>query len=376
MEVKTDWSLKIGLLFVSAALFSYMMYEFTNGIINRGPLTVFFILITDTPGCIGMASRAAAGLIALVLVLALLFKKDFSKPEGYMLLRLIVLFEAGYWFMSFFMSGVVGVDALFSSSGGFGGALYFTIESTLPCFLQSIGLVAVLLKLFFELNPNKPQRGAIKWGLIAGTFYIFVFWLNNTGNWIAALSEKGTGYITLYPANMFSFLVTTVGLLALGVYAAVFTKRSINTESVTELNLKTVGVIVTLVGLYFLVHYMMYIFLGAVGGWGTWYAWMTGHNLDLWAMALPFIGLPLLFRMPKSNRNKIVPVVLLTQVVGAAFFAVFWASYSFALPSNHVLDGEPIFKIPISIFGGAFLLLTVILLLFSFFWKPKETGRS
>ena len=305
METKVDWPLKIGLLFVSAALFSYMMYEFTNGIINRGPLTNFFILVTDVPGCIGMASRAAAGLIALVAVLSYIFKKDFSKAEAFMALRLVVLFEAGYWFFSFFMSGVMGLYGLFEPSAALGGTLLFTIENTLPCFLQSIGLVAVLLKLFLVLDPNKPAKGTIKWGLITGTFYIFVFWLNNTGNWIAALIEKGTDYITLYPANLFSFLISTVGLLLLGVYATYFTKKSIGTESWSKLNLQIIGTIVTIVGLYFGVHYMMYIFLGAVGGWGTWYAWTLGHNLDLWAMALPFIGLPFLFRMqtPKSN-NK------------------------------------------------------------------------
>jgi hypothetical protein len=305
METKVDLPLKIGLLFASAALFSYMMYEFTNGVINRGPLTVFFILLTDPPACIGEASRAAAGLIALVAVLSLMFKKDFSKPEAFTLIRMVVLFEAGYWFMSFFMSGVMGLRGLFVSPGTFGGAVLSTIENTLPCFLQSIGLVAVLLKLFFELNPNKPTRGVIKWGLIAGTFYIFVFWLNNTALWIGALVGKGIEYITLYPANLFSFLITTVGLLLLGLYAAYFTKKSIGTESLAKLNMPIVGAIVTLVGLYFGVHYMMYIFLGAVGGWGTWYAWILGHNLDLWAMALPFVGLPLLFRIktPESN-NK------------------------------------------------------------------------
>jgi hypothetical protein len=300
MEMKVDWPIKIGLLLVTAALFSYMMYEFTNGIINRGPLTVFFILVTDVPGCIGMASRAAAGLIALIAVLSFMFKKDFTKGEAFMALKLVVLFEAGYWFLSFFMSGVMGVRGLFGADA-FGGALLFTIENTLPCFLQSVGLVAVLLKLFFELNPNKSAKGAIKWGLIAGTFYIFVFWLNNTGNWVAALLDKGTDYITLYPFNLFSFLISTVGLLLLGVYAAYFTKKSIGTESLSKLNLQIIGAIITIVGLYFGVHYISYIFLGAVGGWGTWYAWMLGHNLDLWAMALPFIGLPLLFKMQTSE---------------------------------------------------------------------------
>jgi len=272
-----------------------MLYEFANGVINRGPLTVFFILVTDVPGCIGLGFRTAAGFIAVVTVLLYIVKKDLSKPEALMTVRLVVLFEAGYWFLSFFMSGVWGLMGLADPSVAFGSVLLMTIENTLPCLVQSIGLVAVLVKLFLELSPNKPAKNAIKWGLIAGTFYVFVFWLNNTGNWVAALVDKGTDYIILYPANLFSFLFTTVGLLLLALYAAYFSKKSIGTESFAKLNVHKVGVIVTLVGLYFGVHYVMWIFLGSVGGWGTWYAWIMGHNLDLWAMSLPFVGLPLLF---------------------------------------------------------------------------------
>jgi len=176
-----------------------------------------------------------------------------------------------------------------------------TLESTLPCFVQSIGLVGVLVKLFLQLAPSKPAKNAIKWGLIAGTFYVFVFWLNNTGNWIAAIVEKGMDYVLMYPANLFSFLITTVGLLLLGLYAAFFTKKSMGAKSLADINIHTVGVIVTLVGLYFAVHYVMWIFLGSVGGWGTWYAWMMGHNLDLWAMSLPIVGVPLLFHRKSRN---------------------------------------------------------------------------
>jgi hypothetical protein len=161
-----------------------------------------------------------------------------------------------------------------------------------------------LLKLSFELSPNKPLKGAIKWALISGAVYIFAFWLNNTGNWIAALMDKGTDYIMLYPANMFSFLFSTVGLLLLGFYATYFAKKSIGTESLEKLNLRIVGAIITIVGLYFGIHYVMYIFLGAVGGWGTWYAWMLGHNLDLWAMALPLLGLPIMFYLKTSQRKE------------------------------------------------------------------------
>jgi hypothetical protein len=295
VDTRIDWSLRLGLFLVSLSWFSYMLYEFANGIINRGPLTVFFILVTDVPGCVGIGFRTAAGFIALVTILFYLIRRDLSKPEALMALRLVILFEAGYWFLSFIMSGVMGLTWFSLPSNAFGGLILMTIENTLPCFLQSIGLAGVLAKLFLELSPKKPAKNAIKWGLIVGTFYIFVFWLNNTGNWIAAVIDKGIDYVILYPANLFSFVLTTVGLLLLALYAAFFSRKSIGTESLAKLNIHTVGVIVTLGGLYFGVHYVMWIFLGSVGGWGTWYAWIMGHNLDLWAMSLPLVGLPLLF---------------------------------------------------------------------------------
>jgi len=296
-DVRTDWSLRLGMFLVSISWFSYMLYEFANGVINRGPLTVFWILVTDVPACIGIGFRAAAGFIALVTVLFYLLRRDLSKPEALMAVRLVILFEAAYWFLSFFMSGVWGI-AWFSSpyADAFGGAFLITINNTIPCFVQSIGLAGVLVKLFLELSPTKPVKNAIKWGLTAGAFYVFVFCLNNTGNWIAAIVEKGTDYVLLYPANLFSFLLATVGLLLLALYTAYFARKSFSAKSLAELNLHTVGAIVTFVGLYFGVNYVMWILLGSVGGWGTWYAWFLGHNLDLWAMSLPLVGLPLLFR--------------------------------------------------------------------------------
>ena len=67
-ERKIDWPLRVGFLLVSSALFSYMLYEFVNGFINRGPLEILFIYLTDIPQGIGMAFRTAAGLIAVITV--------------------------------------------------------------------------------------------------------------------------------------------------------------------------------------------------------------------------------------------------------------------------------------------------------------------
>jgi hypothetical protein len=65
------------------------------------------------------------------------------------------------------------------------------------------------------------------------------------------------------------------------------------------------------------------------------------------------------------RKDQLRTLVLLTQGVGAVFFAVFWSAYFFALPSINVLSGEPIFKLLLSVFGGLFLLLTIALGIYS-----------
>ncbi len=47
------------------------------------------------------------------------------------------------------------------------------------------------------------------------------------------------------------------------------------------------------------------------------------------------------------------------QGIGIIFYGVFSAAYILALPSNHLLSGEPVFHVLLSIFGGLFFLLTI-----------------
>ncbi|MCW4006394.1 MAG: hypothetical protein NWF04_07360 [Candidatus Bathyarchaeota archaeon] len=287
--------LKLGLLLVALSWFLFSLYEFAKAAFNIGH-NMFWIELTDTAGVIGLGFRTAAGFIAVITILFYLFRHDLSRPEALMSLRWIILLEAVN-FAVLFPSGIWGTIS-FDTFYGIG----FFIETGLPCLIESILIPIVLAKLFLELNPNKPTTGAIKWALTAGTVYIFVFWLNNTCNWVFAIMQKGLDYMLAYPANILSFIVTSVGLLALGVYAAYFTRKNSHLPSISKLNLQTVGAIVTLMGTYFLGLYIMWAYLGTVGGWSDWYAWFLGHNVDLWAMALPLIGLPLMLH-DKTNNN-------------------------------------------------------------------------
>jgi hypothetical protein len=287
---KPDWTIRTGLFLTAAAWFTFTFYEFVNAITHviepsRTDPVWTSLTLQETGGCVGLGLRTAGALIAVIAVLFYLVKRDLSEPEALMTLRLIVIFEAAYWLsflFSIYPQGFTNVSSL--------------IENNLPITVQATLLPIVLIILFFHLTPKRAATGGLKWGLISGIVYIFVLWLNNAGNWIAAAMVKGMDYLTLYPANMFSFLLTVVGLLLLTLYTAYFTKKTIAQHDPAQIDLRAVGFIITAFGLYFDIVYVMFLSLGAVGGWGMWYAWFTGHNLDLWLMALPFAGLPFLFQ--------------------------------------------------------------------------------
>jgi hypothetical protein len=45
---------------------------------------------------------------------------------------------------------------------------------------------------------------------------------------------------------------------------------------------------------------LTWIFFGRDQLWSEWFAWFLGHNMDLWIIAIPLVGLPLLY----SEKNK------------------------------------------------------------------------
>ncbi|MCX8150339.1 MAG: hypothetical protein N3D85_02390 [Candidatus Bathyarchaeota archaeon] len=287
-------SLKIGLFVVTISWFLFTAYEFLKGAFNIGKEYGFWISLTDTAGAFGLGFRTAAALIAVVTTLFFVLKRDLTKPELYMSIRWMLLGEI-VCFLALFPCVIWGLLILAGTNISMLGLGFFT-ESTLPVMIESIGIPIVLAKLFFELNPNKPAKGAIKWALIGGTFYLFVHWINNTGNWVGAITRRGIEYVTAYPDHILSAGLTTVGLLVLAIYSAYFSKKSIGANSLAELDLRKVGVIITALGLYFLIIYVMWLFLGTNEKWSTWYAWFLGHNMDLWLMSLPLVGVPLLFK--------------------------------------------------------------------------------
>jgi hypothetical protein len=186
------------------------------------------------------------------------------------------------------------------------GALASLLLNTIPSVVESVLMPVVLFVLAWKFNANMPTNKILKWALIVGTSYIFVLWLLNASMWfITIVYQTGTVYITSHPEIALNFILTTFGLLALAIYSVLFAYKSRNLQSWQDLNLRTAGAIITALGMFYIWNYLTWIFFG---GWSDWYAWFLGHNLDLWMLSLPLLGLPLLFidkLQDKTNHDQI-----------------------------------------------------------------------
>lgn len=285
--------LKVGLLTVALAYFLFTLHQtFMLTWIGEWegltPPLDFWIFITDTTAGVFLVFRFISSLIAASTMILYFAKKGLPQTTIFKLIRIILVFEGLYW-IGLLPSGIWGLIP-----SPFGG-ISLLITTGIPCIFSSIAIPIALFVLAAKLKPDKPQ--AIKWAWIAGLFYIIDFWLVNTGNWVNLLMAPGRGveYLTTHTEYLFSFTLTVVGLLALAIYMGYSAKKSTANQ---KLKLWPVGVIVTALGLYFLWNYLAWIFFG---GWNDWYAWFLGHNLDLWMLTLPLVGLPLLLDSKKES---------------------------------------------------------------------------
>lgn len=303
--------LKVGLLAVVISYFLFTFHAmFTLSWIGEwerigGGSFNFTILVEDISATVGLVFRFAASIIALAAIIFYFAKKGLSKPTTYKVMRWVLVFEGIYWLGLIATAGfsVQSFGQMLSRSLPLSTLLNMLLVSVIPTVVESVILPITLFILAFKLNPNKPLKNAIKWGLITGTIYIVVFWLINTSSWVGVVRQKGTEYLTARPEHLLSYILTIVGLLALTIYTAYFAKKSCAAETPQELKLRTIGGIILALGMYFLWNYLSWVIF-AGDTWNNWYAWFLGHNMDLWILSLPLVGLPLLFyKPPKQTTN-------------------------------------------------------------------------
>jgi hypothetical protein len=182
-ETKLYSPLKIGLLIVSIAYFLFTFHAlFTLSWIGEweylgGGSFSFWIFITNVSAYFGIVFRFIAGLIAVAAIIFYFAKKGLSAPTAFKILKWILVLEAIYW-VPLFLSGLMGIMPMSATVTNYILTLQISlpllITTGIPCLVSSIAIPIALFKLASKMNPNKPTKDAIKWGLIAGTAYIFV----------------------------------------------------------------------------------------------------------------------------------------------------------------------------------------------------------
>ena len=278
------------------------------------------IFVEDITATTCLAFRFLASIIAFGTMFTYLIKKNLSKPTIYKAVRLVLVFEGIYWLGLATTAGysVQSFARLLSTNASLVNLTYSLLLSVIPTILESIILPIILFLFAFKLSPKKAFKIQIKWGLITGTLYIVVFWLINTVEWISVIRERGKGVqylwmtttpvngvnqIIYHPEHLVSFIITAFGLAALAIYAVYFTKKTAGVETLGGLKAGRIGVIILLLGMFFLWNYFSWIFF-AGSTWNNWYAWFLGHNMDLWMLSLPLVALPLLFYKSPNQQPK------------------------------------------------------------------------
>jgi len=75
------------------------------------------------------------------------------------------------------------------------------------------------------------------------------------------------------------------------------------------------------------------------------------------------------------NRRSVM-FLFFVQLIGAIFYCVLLAAYFLSFPSTQVLIGEPIFKSLLSVFGGLFLVSTLVSIVVFKISKKHERIRE
>jgi hypothetical protein len=348
LEQKNITSLKIGILIAALAYFLFTLHAtfVLSWIGEWEPLhepTRSWILVTDVTAFVFLVMRFVAGILAAAGAIMYFVKKGLAQSTMYKLLRAVLVLEALYW-VGLLPSGIWGLMPYSGTS--------LLISTGIPCTV-AITITISLFMLARNLSPNKPQKAAIKWATLAGFFYVLEFWLNNMGMWIIQSLQKGFDYVLSTPQYVVSFVVTVVGMLVLVAYAGYFALKSSRAQTFQDFSVRGAGVILVALGTYFLWNYLTWIFFG---GWNEWYAWVLGHNLDLWLLALPLVGLPMLFTGIRGGASKILYAL---EGVGAIFVAIFLGAYLAGIPTTTVYHS--IDAVRYSLYGLGIVLLVLIL---------------
>jgi hypothetical protein len=303
---------KVGLFIVLFSWLVYMVYWFIKGL-SWIPLSVNYTLLidflTEGAGTLGFIFRIGVVSLAILALVTFLKNEEISKVMKFVSVALVL--EALY-FLCFIPSAILGFQAGLGLAGGHSlisgesGGLWFFIETAVPTLAEAVIMPISLLKLRSKLTPDANfSKGTFKWITVVGVCYFIVFWLTYFTQWIATIIQPeslasdpsyvgyGINYVLQYPLNMFTFLLTAVGLPLLTVFF-VWSMQPAMRNPDAPLDLRKIGITLTLLGGYFIIVIVLFMMFGYVGGASIWIVFFIFNSADLWLVALPALGIPVI----------------------------------------------------------------------------------
>lgn len=248
----------------------------------------------------GIILRTVAALLAISAAGSFL-NSGWSSRTAKLVMAAVVL--EGVYIISYFPGAGVGPQT---------GDWVTTVEATFSTIVEVFLVPIPLFMLAFKLRKGTNSFAEVlKWGSIAGVAYIFVFWIKFTMQWLATfiataanftLYDPGAGlrYVLNYPSNMLMFLLTTVGLFLLALLLLWFVLPLIRKIPGAKPNLRGIGLVLTLLGGYFITIIVLHAVLGPVGGISLFTDYFNYMNVDRWMVILPVLGVPLMLT-PKNR---------------------------------------------------------------------------
>jgi hypothetical protein len=303
---------KVGLFIVLFSWLIYMVYWFIKGL-SWIPLsanyTFLIDFLTEGAGTFGFIFRIGVVSLAILALVTFLRKGGISKVMK--LVSAAMVLEALY-FLCFIPSAILGFQAGLGLAGGHSlpsgesGGLWFFVETAIPTLAEAVIMPISLLKLRSKLaSPTKFSKETFKWITIVGVCYLIVFWLTYFTQWIATIIQPATlasdpsyagygiNYILQYPLNMFTFVLTAVGLPLL-TFFFIRSMRPAMQNLDESLDYKKLGAALTLLGGYFIIVIALFFMFGYVGGASIWIVFFIFNSADLWCVALPALGIPMI----------------------------------------------------------------------------------
>jgi hypothetical protein len=323
-------SLEFWVLVVIAVYFGYGIYFAASGMrdsigmlsneyiytsLSQNPWwwMVLFYGSEGVTGSISIISRAVAGAFAFYAALLYWRKKEIAMSTIRKSASAALLFEA-IFFLALIPSIIAAVAYNLTNENlfyfGHTPELLLLYCTVLPILAIVLIVPPLLLKLRTTIKHEELQPEIVKWACLTAVAYMFVvfwftycmFWMGETIPYPGVYPRWGLDFV-LQPANLLSFSLTVLGLLALSIATLVTTLPAIKKQT-TQLNLIHIGSILVTFGAYFIFNVFYYYFTGGYNANpSVWYEVIGPlHNPNLWTIALAFLGTAVLIQ-GKTKKN-------------------------------------------------------------------------